>query len=496
MKCYYWVASIMTAILTFACSPEETIVSDEEGQVITITAYREDATIQSKTSRNGNGVISWSAHEEISLFYASGDNGGSKFISTNNASATVADFSGTINAITGVVEGDAERYFWGVYPYNVENSVTSEGVITTVIPDIQTAAEGTFADNHFVSIGKSRGLEMGFYNLCGGFKFRLIQEGVTKVTLKGNNNEALAGKVKVVMENGRPAVSEFLDAKTELVMTCPNGEAFETGVDYFFVMRPITFSNGFTFTMKTADSYVGTRRVNVSIEVLRSLFSYSSSAIDSGVEYKYSPEGAVDLGLSVLWATCNLGASTPEGYGDYYAWGETEPYYTEGHSQDNPCNYWKDGKTGYNWASYRWCNGANNTLTKYNAEGDYGTVDNKTVLEFEDDVARVSLGSRWRMPTYSEWEELKESCTWSMATQNGVNGYLVTATNGNSIFLPAAGYRSDSNILRSSYSGGYYWSSSVWIHDYANNMYFGFSDGVHCAADYRYRGLSVRPVTE
>ena len=132
---------------------------------------------------------------------------------------------------------------------------------------------------------------------------------------------------------------------------------------------------------------------------------------------------AIDLGLSVKWATFNVGASKPEDYGAYYAWGETEE------------------KENYDWSTYKWCNGSKNTMTKYCANSDYGTVDNKTTLDPEDDVAHVKWGGGWRMPTKAEQDELRNNCTWTWTTLNGVNGYTVTGPNGNSIFLPAAGSR-------------------------------------------------------
>ena len=151
----------------------------------------------------------------------------------------------------------------------------------------------------------------------------------------------------------------------------------------------------------------------------------------------------VDLGLSVKWATCNVGASKPEEYGDYFAWGETQP------------------KSTYNWSTYKYCNGSYNTLTKYNNSSSYGTVDNKTQLELSDDAARANWGGSWRMPTRAEQGELRENCTWTWTTQNGVNGYKVTSKkNGNSIFLPAAGYR-DVSSLSNAGSYGDYWSSSL-----------------------------------
>lgn len=159
---------------------------------------------------------------------------------------------------------------------------------------------------------------------------------------------------------------------------------------------------------------------------------------------KTIPDNAVDLGLpsGTLWADRNVGADTPEGYGDYYAWGETTP------------------KSLYNWSSYKWCNGSETTMTKYCTNSSYGTVDNKTVLDAEDDAATANWGNEWRMPTYAEYAELDAECTWAWTTQNGVKGYKVTGPNGNSIFLPAAGYSCSDNVNYVG-SNGSYWSSSL-----------------------------------
>ncbi len=209
-----------------------------------------------------------------------------------------------------------------------------------------------------------------------------------------------------------------------------------------------------------------------------------------------APKGAeaVDLGLSVKWATMNVGATTPEGYGDYFAWGETEPYYTEGHSQDSPCTSWKTGKTGYNWASYKWCNGSFTTMTKYCTSSSYGTVDNKTTLELADDAAHTNWGGSWRMPTRAEQDELRTKCTWNWTNQNGVNGYKVTGPNGNFIFLPAAGYRYVSSLDGAGSYGGC-WSSSLYESDSYYACYLSFySSSVDWSNYRRYGGLSVRAV--
>ena len=207
----------------------------------------------------------------------------------------------------------------------------------------------------------------------------------------------------------------------------------------------------------------------------------------------------VDLGLSVKWAILNIGAESPEAYGDYFAWGETEPYYEPGYSLfKSPV--WKDGKSdGYTWLNYRYCKGSNITFTKYCDDSEYGYngfTDNKTTLAPGDDVAHVKWGGDWRMPTQDEFNELIEKCTWTWTTKNGVKGWEVTCRNDSSrsIFLPAAGYCSGT-YLSGVGSRGYYWSSSLYTGTprYAWGLSFDSSD-VGASSSSRYFGQSVRPV--
>ena len=190
---------------------------------------------------------------------------------------------------------------------------------------------------------------------------------------------------------------------------------------------------------------------------------------------------AVDLGLSVKWANMNVGANAPEDYGDYFAWGETEP------------------KEVYDWSTYKYCNGSYYTLTKYNNRSSYGSVDNKTTLKLADDAARVNWGGSWRMPTEVEQDELCNNCTWTWATQNGVQGYKVTSKkNGNSIFLPPAGCRRDSSLYGAGSSNVHFWSSSRYTDDpsraYELHFYSGFF--ANTSSYKRSHGLSVRPVCQ
>ena len=198
----------------------------------------------------------------------------------------------------------------------------------------------------------------------------------------------------------------------------------------------------------------------------------STSGTENGHDY-------VDLGLpsGLKWATCNVGATTPEGYGDYFAWGETAP------------------KDEYDLSTCKYCTFPDKTLTKYNTNSDYGTVDNKTTLDLSDDAARANWGGKWRMPTKAEQDELRNNCTWTWTTQNGVNGYkVISKTNGNSIFLPAAGYRIGTSV-RSVGSDGHYWSSSL-LESYPSSAYFlSFDSGnVDWSSYNRYYGHPVRGV--
>jgi formylglycine-generating enzyme required for sulfatase activity len=178
----------------------------------------------------------------------------------------------------------------------------------------------------------------------------------------------------------------------------------------------------------------------------------------------------VDLGLSVKWATCNIGANSPEEYGNYYAWGEVSP------------------KSSYSWSTYKWCNGSSSSITKYCTSSSDGTVDNKKQLEYSDDAAAINWGGHWRMPTQQEFTELREKCTWSWTTKNGVKGYVITGRNGNSIFLPAAGYKENSSLC-STGSIGDYWSKDL------NNRVLRIESGLYESKNYyRYYGHTIRAV--
>jgi len=208
--------------------------------------------------------------------------------------------------------------------------------------------------------------------------------------------------------------------------------------------------------------------------------------VDPALETYTFTADPVDLGLSVKWSAYNLGADSPEGYGAIYAWGETET------------------KAEFSWKTYKWCDGVENSLNKYCTDEKYGTVDDKTVLEPEDDVAHVKLGGSWRMPTREEAAELLTACKWTWTgnyKDTGVSGFIVSGLaegfEDKSIFLPTAGYIGNVGPQYAGYNGSY-WSST--LSNPVNPIFIyclGFDFlGPNEGGGYRFHGRSVRPVTE
>lgn len=208
------------------------------------------------------------------------------------------------------------------------------------------------------------------------------------------------------------------------------------------------------------------------------------------VNGSYNGHDYVDLGLpsGTLWATCNVGAETPEDFGDYFAWGEITT------------------KTTYAWSTYKYSYGDDDVyfldpvfFTKYCTESNYGYngfTDNLTTLQPDDDAATENWGIGWCMPTAGQWRELidKNNISYDTTTRNGVFGEIIIARNGNSLFLPAAGYRRENSSPFDTGSRGYYWSNSLvdlrptWAY-YFNFDYVIPRDGFRCF------GLAVRPIT-
>ena len=312
------------------------------------------------------------------------------------------------------------------------------------------------------------------YEFIGWFIGNSTTPVSTNTTFKfvASRDVTLVAKFKKVLTvsvqsagNGSVAIKDISDKSLELLIGSEITVVATPAANYDFLgwfigdsETPVSTEATYTFTVE---------------ENLSLVAKFYKPFDSNGYDY-------VDLGLpsGIKWAAYNVGATKPEEYGGYYAWGETEE------------------KSNYSWSTYKWCNGTYNTMTKYCTDSSYGTVDNKTVLDPEDDVAHVKWGGSWRMPTKAELDELRNKCSWQWTTLNGVNGYRVTGPNGNSIFLPAAGYRDGTSLfLEESY--GYCWSSTPneSRSSYAYSLYFDSSD-YGWDGYYRGDGQSVRPVCE
>lgn len=190
----------------------------------------------------------------------------------------------------------------------------------------------------------------------------------------------------------------------------------------------------------------------------------------------------VDLGLSVNWASVNLGAKSPVDDGDYYSWGELQP------------------KDEYEWSTYKFCEGDYDSITKYCSSSDYGEVDGLLALSAEDDAVVEALGEGWRIPSYAEWTELKNKCDWVWTEVKGVPGYRITSKvkgyTDKSIFLPATGNK-ESSRLDDHGRYGYYWSSSI-VADYPYDAWSIYFRSGYVCWDYYYRfyGFTIRPVKD
>ena len=278
-----------------------------------------------------------------------------------------------------------------------------------------------------------------------------------------------------IVTGNRNLVANFTDTSTINVSANPtNCGSVNGGGTYTYGQSctvNATAATGYTFVNWTENSDVVSTNANYTFTVTG----------DRSLVANFDDHPYVDLGLpsGILWATCNVGATNPEDYGDYFAWGETTP------------------KSVYDWNAYQYCMGSSTTLTKYCSNSSYGYngfTDNLTTLLPEDDAATANWGNGWRMPTKEEFQELYDNTTVTWTTQNGVNGRLFTAMNGNTLFLPTAGYRNGSSL---SYAGsrGFYWSSSLNTGSPSDAWYFRFrSDYYYVDGRSRYYGQSVRPV--
>lgn len=319
-----------------------------------------------------------------------------------------------------------------------------------------------------------------------------------------DNDSIFCNQGTVDLSAEHPAF-QAMDKSREMVLTLEDYNNYEGQTVRFYLMM--------------APSDLSGKELAIELSTETDTFRYSihGRRLEAGNFYvmKAEPEHEyVDFGLSVCWAKMNVGSQSPMGFGDYFGWGETEPYYQYGYNLDITGNKWKEGKTGYDWYSYKYCAGNSiSEITRYCNNPSYGLngfTDGKTRLEADDDVATVLWGDGWRMPTAEEFKELWNSrdVVWEFETDyngTGICGFTITSfkggVRGDHIFLPTAGYRYASGRYYSDFYGtrGMYWTSDVDTEYPYNARYFRYEfDGRYFNGNvknlYRCYGLPIRPV--
>ena len=280
------IVALVATVFAVSCTAvieQEKIVPERTVQELTITAQVETG-IDTKTELSQTGSVLWTPGDAISLFYGSGTNGGSCFTSTATEKTAVTNFTGTIGVITGGAEISSEdTYFWGLYPYSPTASCDGTSITMNLSPQ-QTAMAGSFAPGMSPSLGRSQGLSLGFYNICGGVKFTVTHPGIKKVTLRSNGGELIAGTAKVVIDDaGLPKVQQVISGTDAISLEAPEGEYFEVGKYYYIMMFPTKFTSGFTLTLETFTESATVEKNSV-INIGRSYFGRMQN-VDGSATY-------------------------------------------------------------------------------------------------------------------------------------------------------------------------------------------------------------------
>ena len=494
---------ILAAFAICSCQVEEIDETAKESTLEVIkeakvfTAIIDDTTSpETRTSLDAEGNVLWKQGDQVSVFAGS----------TVNEQYQVTDVSdgktaASLNKVSdpGFVAGTGIDHNVAFYPYAstaaIAKSAGSYIISDITLPATQTYAEGSFGNGAFpmaAVTGSTGDKNLKFKNVLGGLKLQLKgTASIASISITGNNNEVLCGATEVTVANGDTPSINLTDASAKTVtLDCGAGVALdsETATSFIIALPPITMTGGFKVIVTDTEGKQMEIKTTKSQTITRSSLLKMPVVVYVGAAV--IPDGCVDLGLSVFWSSCNLGASKSTESGGYYQWAGTTDV-----SDTGICLDWRN-------CPYHTGSGFSSGWKKYNTNSSYGTVDNKTVLESMDDAASVALGGKWRMPTDEEWTELcnTDNCSWTWTTIDGVNGYKVQSKKAgytdNWIFLPAAGSRNDT-YFSSVGSGGAYWSSSLRTDRpyYTWGVYFS-SGNVGRGYDYRYSGQSVRPVSE
>lgn len=488
MKYHSFLLGLVAALST-ACSVQEmeidTPLADEED--LFYASIEETST---KVYVDNNLRVLWNADDRVSIFNKYTYNQEYRFTGEEG------DNAGSFKKVPGedFVTGNALDLVYSVYPYQSSTKISNDGVLTVVLPAEQVYRENSFGLKANTMVSVTEDNQLLFKNLCGYLAIKLYGEdkAITAISIKGNNEEPLAGQATVNASVEDVPTLSFAASATREITLCFDtpvtlGTTAETATVFWLVVPPTTFDEGITLRVTDEKGGLFEKSSSKQLEIRRNTLSTMAALRFGKTDAPVVPE-AIDLGLpsGIKWASFNLGATAPEEYGYYYAWGEVAP------------------KANYSWSTYKYCDGTSNTMTKYCLDPSYGQVDGLSLLESQDDAASINLGEDWRMPTKEEWTELMNDCSWVWTTVNGKEGYLITGKKAgfteNSIFLPAAGIWDGTSFYPRNNSpwsvAGSYWSSNLG----KSNIPYNLDFDIVCpyvdsnSDEYRYTGQSIRPV--
>ena len=496
---------ILLAVLAGCTNESELTSGSDYVSRVTITAKdfeAGDAATRTAFEVSASGLtFKWAETDVVGIYPNEGDQ--VSFPMTAGAGTNSASFDGGGWALKG-------NYTYAAYfPYSVDN--TTQGRTYTALP-ITYTGQTQSANNSTVDMGNfdymvatastpaSGNVNFAFEHVGSVLYVQLVSpvaETFTRLTL--STEDALWTTDATV--NIATGALTPTNTATELSVDLANISVAANGTLYVWLMAVSADMSGKTITASAVGS-TGTYTAEIAGKNLLAGKAYqlkgtlsapgtggTGQDIGWGDEITGTLDGHdyVDLGLpsGTLWATCNVGASSPEDYGDYFAWGETEGF--------------NSGKTNYSWSTYKWCQGSETTLTKYCTHSSYGTVDNITELQPSDDAATANWGSNWQMPSYEQCSELINSNYTTIETMavNDINGRKITSKiNGNSIFFPMVGIHYETE-LRNAGSEGSFMSRSR----YKSNSSFGYflyfyRSNFDTYYGSRCHGQAVRPVVK
>ena len=481
-----------------SCQSELSELTPSGGERIILTATQDDEAGTRTYLRNDKQVV-WGEGDALSVFDARGIN--QAFELTNGFGTTTATYEGTVSA------GCVTNYY-AVYPYSEGYTISSGTVTGVTLPAEQTAVAGGFDKAAAIMTCHTTTGNLPFKQLCA-FVQITTESATKKIVFKTNGTESLAGTLSVAIagagaDEGTGTATVTANGSSAVSLVPASGETTIAPGTYLIAVLPGTLTQGFTMECVGTDGYGLTRSYNGSTSVLSraAVINMGTASVANGWTATIDGYGYVDLGITsggkkLLFATCNVGASSPEEYGDYFAWGATEPYYT-GYTMNGTTltvTSWKDGKSaGYALANapfYSSGTGASAIYTTYTTAGE--------VLAAEHDAARANMGGEWRMPTTEEMKALYDNTTnvWTADYNNtGIKGRIFTGKGdyaNSSLFLPAAGGFNGTSYY-SGGSDGRYWSSTLYSSTGGRRLDFGSGNVYPQDYNNRYYGFSVRAV--